>query len=60
LVSQQEPAIENYVRQSDGSWTRTDVEGLDREFAFATVPVRVPLADIYAGVDFPEASGEQR
>jgi Uma2 family endonuclease len=53
LVSQDEPVIERFVRQADGSWATTFVEGLDREFAFATVPVRVPLADIYAGVTFP-------
>jgi Uma2 family endonuclease len=53
LVSQDEPVVERFVRQADGSWATTFVEGLDREFAFATVPVRVPLADIYAGVTFP-------
>jgi Uma2 family endonuclease len=57
LIMPDEPVFEQYVRQSDGSWTRTDVEGLDREFAFATVPVRIPMADIYAGVVFPEPGG---
>lgn len=57
LVEQDEPVFEQYVRQADGSWTRTDVEGLDREFAFATVPVKAPLADVYAGVTFPEPGG---
>src|SRR5437763_16888924 len=41
LVSQHEPVVERFVRQADGSWATTFVEGLDREFAFATVPVRV-------------------
>jgi Uma2 family endonuclease len=58
LVEQDEPVFEQYVRQADGSWTRTDIEGLDRDFAFATVTVSVPLADVYAGVTFPAASGE--
>jgi Uma2 family endonuclease len=57
LVAQDEPAIERFVRQPDESWAKTFVEGLDREFAFATVPVGVPLADVYAGVAFP-AAGE--
>ncbi|HEY1379828.1 MAG TPA: Uma2 family endonuclease [Gemmataceae bacterium] len=57
LVAQDEPVIERRVRQPDGSWAETDVEGLDREFAFATVPVRVAMADVYAGVTFPEAGG---
>src|SRR4051812_334128 len=55
LVSQDEPVVERFVRQSDGSWATTFVEGLEREFAFATVAVRVPLADVYAGVTFPAA-----
>jgi Uma2 family endonuclease len=57
LVEQDEPVFEQYVRQPNGSWARTDVVGLDREFAFATVPVRVRLSDVYAGVTFPEAGG---
>jgi Uma2 family endonuclease len=57
LVAQDEPVIERRVRQADGSWAETDVEGLDQEFAFATVPVRVRLADVYAGVTFPEVGG---
>jgi Uma2 family endonuclease len=57
LVAQDEPVIERFVRQPDESWAKTFVEGLDAEFAFATVPVRVPLADVYAGVTFP-AAGE--
>jgi Uma2 family endonuclease len=57
LVERDEPVVEQYARQSNGMWARTDVEGLEQEFAFATVPVRVPMAAIYAGVTFPEASG---
>jgi Uma2 family endonuclease len=53
LVAQDEPVIERFVRQPDGSWNATAVEGPGAEFVFATVPVRVPLADIYAGVAFP-------
>ncbi len=57
LVSQDEPVVQRFVRQPDGSWNETTVEGLDGEFAFASVPVRVPLRDIYAGVAFPDAAG---
>jgi hypothetical protein len=54
LVAQDEPLCERFVRQSDGAWMLTSVTGLAAEFAFATVPPRVPLADIYAGVTLPE------
>ena len=57
LVAQDEPVIERFVRQEDESWALTATTGLDGVFAFGTVPVRVPLAVIYAGVTFPEAPG---
>ncbi len=57
LVSQDEPVVEQFVREPDGKWSQATVEGLDGEFAFASVPVRVPLRDIYAGVAFPDAAG---
>ena len=53
LVSQNEPLCERFVRQTDGTWVLTIITGLAGELAFTTVPVRVPLADIYNGVLFP-------
>jgi Uma2 family endonuclease len=54
LVSQDEPLVERHVRQPDGSWLLTEFAGLDRVFEFASVPARVPLAEIYRDVKFPE------
>jgi Uma2 family endonuclease len=54
LVSQDEPLVERHVRQPDGSWLLTDVAGLDGLFEFASVPARVPLAEIYRDVTFPD------
>lgn len=54
LVAQDQPLVERFVRQSDGSWLLTAVQGLDATLAFATLPVAVPLSAIYAGVSFPE------
>jgi Uma2 family endonuclease len=56
LVSQDEALVERYVRQEDGTWTLKDFRGLDQTFEFATVPVKTPLADIYSGVKFPQAT----
>ena len=53
LVSQDEPVIERFVRQPDGTWVLTVVAGLSGEVSFATVPVRVAMADVYNGVEFP-------
>jgi Uma2 family endonuclease len=57
LISQDEPVCERFVRQTDGTWVLTIVTGLAGELAFATVPIQIPLADIYNGVEFPEKSG---
>lgn len=53
LVSQDQPLIERYVRQADGGWLWTSVAGPDGVFEFAGVPARVPLADVYCGVELP-------
>ena len=53
LVSQDESLIERFVRQDDGAWTLTIVRGPEAEFALATVPARISLADIYRGIEFP-------
>ena len=41
-------------RHRDGTWVLTTVTGLGGELALATVPARVPLADVYAGITFPD------
>jgi Uma2 family endonuclease len=54
LVAQDEPVCERYVRQADGSWALVSFVGLTDTLAFTSIKARIPLADIYAGVVFPE------
>jgi Uma2 family endonuclease len=54
LVATDEPLVEHFVRQSTNSWLLTLIGGLDRQLELVTMPARVPLADIYAGVTFPD------
>lgn len=54
LISQDEPVCERYVRLPDGAWALVSFVGLADTLSFATVPVQIPLADVYAGVAFPE------
>jgi Uma2 family endonuclease len=54
LVARDQALVERYVRQPDASWLLTVFEGLSQTFAFASVPARIALADIYSGVTFPE------
>jgi Uma2 family endonuclease len=55
FVSQDTPRVERYVRQADETWVLTVFADAAGEFALGTppVPVRVPLADVYRGVEFP-------
>lgn len=59
LVSQDHPIVERFVRDEKGTWSLTDARGLDAVFEFESVPVRVPLSEIYRGVTFPEISPQE-
>ena len=52
LVSQTKPLIERFVRLADGSWSFSEVAGMEATFEFASVPARVALAEIYRDVTF--------
>jgi Uma2 family endonuclease len=58
LVAQDRPLVERYVRQPDGTWPRTEFSGISQTFAFSTIPVQIPLAEIYRGVEFPKKRPE--
>ena len=49
--------MERYVRQAEDEWVLTAFGAMTQMFAFGTVPVRMVLADIYRGVEFPETNG---
>lgn len=53
LVSQDRALLERYVRQADDSWLLTEFAGLTNTFSFSSVPVQIPLTEIYAGVELP-------
>lgn len=53
FVSQDEAVCERYVRGPDDEWRLTTFTGLDSELELTSVPVRIPLRDIYAGVTIP-------
>lgn len=54
LVSPDEPFCERYARRADGTWSAETSIELDEALAFASIPVRVPLSAIYAGIPLPE------
>ncbi len=54
LVTQDEPLCERFSRQPDGTWVVDSFVGLDATLELKSVPIRIPLREIYAGVSFPE------
>ena len=48
--------MERFHRTIDGSWAvRPWAEGLDASLTFPSLGVTVTLAEVYAGVAFPDA-----
>jgi Uma2 family endonuclease len=56
LVAQDQPLVERFLRQADGSWLLKAVAGLSETFSCGSIDVQIPLAEIYRGVEFPETT----
>ena len=55
LVSQDKPMIETFVRQADGRFViAATFAGLDAAATLASLNVQLALAEVYAGVTFPQ------
>jgi Uma2 family endonuclease len=54
LVNQDKKLLQRHVQKSDGEWALRYFDDPSGEFALASIPIRVPMADIYRGVDLPE------
>ncbi|HYW11901.1 MAG TPA: Uma2 family endonuclease [Longimicrobium sp.] len=52
LVSQKEPAVEQYVREGD-FWQRNTIVGLDASLVLASVGLKLPLDQIYSQAMLP-------
>ena len=53
LVAQDRPQIDLFSRSSDGSWQLTDASGLESAIRLASLEAVLPLAEIYARIEFP-------
>lgn len=58
LVSQYEPRIERFRRQSAGDWLLTECTGLRAACRFESVSCEIPMSEIYRNVVFSEESPE--
>jgi len=54
LAAQDQMRVERYVRQPDSTWVLTEFTDSAGTFEFGSVPVRIPLAEVYSGVTMPE------
>jgi Uma2 family endonuclease len=54
LVSQDKPLVEQYVRQDDGSWKFTAVEGLAASLFLPSLGSSLPLSEVYDKVTFSD------
>ena len=54
LISQNKPAIQQYLRQNDGSWKYLATIGIESEINCSSVNIRLNLSEIYDLVDLEE------
>lgn len=55
LVSQTEPRIEHFTRQSDDRWLLNEARGLDNSLELPSLQTAISLAEVFARVDFVPA-----
>lgn len=58
IVAQHEPRAQSYFRQKDGTWLFTPVAELTGTLPIRSVQIELPLAEVYAGVEFPPQAEE--
>lgn len=54
FVSQVEPLIDHWIRQSGDDWLLTTITGLDATIALPSIACELPLQLIYADIAFPQ------
>ncbi len=60
LISQNRPAVQQYIKQTDGSWKYLATIGIDSEVTFESVETTLKLEDIYDLVEFDEEPNEKQ
>ncbi len=60
LVSQDEPHVERFIKQSDGSWNLVVFKGLESMLELPSISCSISLAEIYEDVTFgPEGDSPE-
>lgn len=53
LVAQDRPHVDHFARRDDGRWVLTSFEGLETSVELPALDCTIPMAEIYANVEFP-------
>lgn len=56
LIAQHRPHVTHYVKQEDGSWSYTEINGLEGSVLLPSLGVTLKLRDIYQDVEFESSS----
>ena len=57
LIAQHRPHVTQYVRQDDGSWSYSEINGLEGSVHVPPLGITLKLSEIYQNVDFENSSG---
>src|ERR1043165_9327432 len=52
LVNQNEPRIEQFIRESDGRWLLNDVAGMEKKLELPSLKIAISLSEVFAKVNF--------
>ena len=53
LISQNNPTIEHFQKQSNGEWEKTEIEGMESVLKIASIECEISLTELYDLVEFP-------
>lgn len=59
LISQDRASVDVFRRGTSGFWTMQSSQGLDAKAELLTAGIELPLAEIFAGVEFPPEKPDQ-
>lgn len=52
MLSQYQPLVEHYARQTDNQWVLTELRGLEAVLRLPSIGCELPLAEVYERVEF--------
>jgi Uma2 family endonuclease len=60
LVHQSDPVVEHFQRKRGEAWRYAMIQGSDAEVYLSSIGCRLPLAQVFANVEFPPPAEPER